>query len=66
MQVYLLVEYGGQWEDYYEYTIGCYKNQSEAEEMKLTLEKKNKTEIEQKDLCNRCPCYYEAHIKDFG
>lgn len=66
MQVYLLIEYGGQWEDYYEHIVGCYKDLNKAEKKKKKLEKENKESMEQKELCNSCPCYCGADKEDFS
>lgn len=54
MKVYLLIEFGGQWEDYYEYIIGCYASHQMAIDEKLTLEEENETAQKQKEMCQHC------------
>lgn len=66
MQVYLVIEFGGYWEDYYEHIIGCYANYQVALDKKLILEEDNVKYIEQNTICNQCPCCYGADKKDFS
>lgn len=66
MQVHLLIEFGGQQEDYCEHTIGCYASYQKATEEKLVLEEENTKRIEQKELCGQCLCYFGTDKKDFA
>lgn len=54
MKIYQIHEYGGSWEDAYDYIIGSYLHKERAE---LALKEFIKREEELKN-CNKCPLYY--------
>lgn len=54
MKIYQIHEYGGEWEDKYDYIVGSYLSEKKAIIKKEQLEKEEK--IRQK--CNSCPLYY--------
>ena len=55
MKIYQLYEYGGQWEDAFEYIIGSYMRKERADEEKLKAEQKETERIKQYKRCNNCP-----------
>lgn len=64
MQVYNLIEFGGEYEDYYEHLVGCYLSKEKAEQDKKFLEEKEREVQKKRELCNRCPCEYDAKTED--
>lgn len=64
MLIYQLHEYGGQWEDSFDYIIGSYLKKERAEEEKAKAEAKEKELIEQHKKCNDCPYLYDAFISN--
>lgn len=55
MTIYQLHEYGGQWEDAFDYIISSYMRKERAEEEKLKAEEKEAKRTEQCKKCNNCP-----------
>lgn len=54
MKIYQIHEYGGQWEDVYDYIVSSYFSENKAIAEKERLEK----EEEERRRCNSCPLYY--------
>lgn len=61
MLIYQLHEYGGEWEDRFDYIIGSYLKKERAEEEKVKAEAKEKELVEQDKKCNECPYLYDAY-----
>lgn len=62
MKIYQLHEYGGDWEDSYDYIIGSYLHKERAEEEKLKAEVAEKKSVEQHKRCNHeCPFIGEPY-----
>lgn len=62
MKIYQLHEYGGEWEDSYDYLIGSYLHKERAEEEKLKAEALEKKLVEQHNRCNNdCPFIGEPY-----
>lgn len=55
MKIYQLHEYGGEWEDSFDYIIGSYLRKERAEEEKVKAEAKENELAERGRKCNRCP-----------
>lgn len=55
MKIYQLHEYGGEWEDHYDYIIGSYLKKERAEEEKIKSETKENELREQGKQCSNCP-----------
>lgn len=55
MKIYQLHEYGGEYEDHYDYIIGSYLRKKRAEEEKTKAEAKEKELREHHKRCNSCP-----------
>ena len=54
MKIYQIHEYGGEWEDAYDYIVASYLSEDKALAEKERLEKENAEMIK----CNDCPLYY--------
>ena len=55
MKIYQLHEFGGQWEDRFDYIVGTYVKKERAVEEKLKLEQKEAARQERQRKCNDCP-----------
>ena len=55
MKIYQLHEYGGEYEDRYDYIIGSYLRKERAEEKKIQAEQIEKERIAQSEKCGNCP-----------
>ena len=55
MKIYQLHEYGGEWEDSYDYIIGSYLRKERAEEEKIKAEVKDNKLVEHSNRCWACP-----------
>ena len=55
MTIYQLHEYGGEWEDKYDYIIGSYLNKVRAEEEKVRAEQAETLRQQQSRKCADCP-----------
>lgn len=62
MLIYQLHEYGGQWEDSFDYIIGSYLKKERAEEEKAKAEAKEEELVEQHKKCDDCPFLYDEFI----
>lgn len=61
MKIYQLHEYGGEYEDYFDYIVGSFMRRERAEEMKEKLETEAKQLRAKSDKCNQCPVYNEYY-----
>lgn len=54
MKIYQIHEYGGQWEDRYDYIVASYLSEEKA------IKEKERLEIEEEGLmkCSSCPLYF--------
>lgn len=59
IKAYQLKEHGGQWEDYYEYTIATYLSYEKAKEKFDELNQKSKEIEERNDKCQHCPWIWD-------
>lgn len=57
MTIYQLHQYGGVWEDKYDYIIGSYLRKERAEEEKLKKEQAEALRRQMADKCCICPIY---------
>lgn len=64
MKIYQLHEYGGQWEDSFDYIIGSYLKKERAEEEKAKAQIREKELTEQHNKCNNCPYLYDEFISN--
>ena len=65
MTIYQLHEYGGEWEDKYDYIIGSYLNKARAKEEKAKAEQAEVLRQEQSRKCAECPlCNYYFDDKE--
>ena len=64
MKIYQVHEYGGEWEDAYNYIIGSYLHKERAEEEKIKAEAKEEQLMEHCDRCNRCPFLEDEPFAD--
>lgn len=55
MKIYQLHEFGGQWEDSFDYIVGTYAKKERAIEEKNKLEQKEVARQERYKKCNNCP-----------
>ena len=55
MTIYQLHEYGGEWEDKYDYIIGSYLSKARAEEEKTKKEQAEAINQQQSKKCANCP-----------
>ena len=55
MKIYQLHEYGGEWEDAYDYIIGSYLRKERAEEVMAQAKLQDESDRELSRRCNRCP-----------
>ena len=64
MRVWLVIEYGGQYEDYYERIVHAYKHRSEAQKF-LNEHKRNIAKAwEQSKKCFDCDCMYGENTSE--
>ena len=57
MKIYQIHEYGGDWEDSYDYIVGSYLSKDKATTEKERLEKEEKFKQELVVKCDYCPLY---------
>ena len=62
MKIYQIHDYGGEWEDRFDYIIGSYLSKEKAEAKMEHL--KSDEELAMK--CNSCPLYYCSNDYDCG
>lgn len=55
MKIYQLHEFGGEWEDRYDYIRGSYLRKERAEERKAELEAIERELTKKSKRCNNCP-----------
>ena len=59
MTIYQLHEFGGAWEDKYDYIVGSYLSKAKAEEEKAKKERAEELSQQQSEKCGACPlCNY--------
>lgn len=58
MKIYQIHEYGGSYEDKYDYIVESYLPKGKAEQHLKRLEKEQKEDIEQYVKCGNCPLYH--------
>lgn len=64
MKIYQLHEYGGEWEESYDYIIGSYFRRERAEEEKAKSELKYKEDRELSRHCSNCPLVEDWSLDD--
>lgn len=57
MKIYQVHEYGGFWEDRFDYIVGSYLSEEKAFAEKERLEKEEENYIKQMEKCSECPLY---------
>ena len=65
MTIYQLHEYGGEWEDKYDYIIGSYLRKERAEEEKMRAEQAEILRQQQAKKCADCPLCNEFYFDYF-
>lgn len=62
MKIYLVIEYGGQYEDGWEKVVCAYENKQEAYNHKEDIDREIETDWERSDKCSKCT-YWEDETK---
>ncbi len=64
MKIYQIHEYGGEWEDKFDYIVGSYLSEERAIAEKMKLETNEENYIKRAEKCSKCPLY--AYSKEYN
>lgn len=64
-KIYQIHEYGGQWEDSYDYIVGSYLSKEKAEVEKDRLVKEEQDLLDLYTKCCNCPLYSDDKMKEY-
>lgn len=64
MKIYQIHEYGGEWEDKFDYIVGSYLSEERAIAEKMKLETNEENYIKRAEKCSKCPLY--AYSKEYS